>query len=735
MSEKIDPVQTAYRQFSLRDFYYVLFRHKGMMLLFFIVVIATVTLGIMLSPAIYRSEAQLLIRLGRESVTLDPTATTGQIIPVSESRERQINTELALLGSREIIECAVEAIDPEVLLHEEHPMKVSGQPLPRKTKDFLGTVSEKLRGLLRHPKRASLDHSAEAVKLVMANFDIENQSNGSTIDLAYESQNPTLAQKILTQLIESYLEKHIAVHRTPGSFEFFTRQSKHLRSRLEELESELQTLRVKTKISSLEQQQKVLLDRISVLQQDVDTTDTALASSQAKVRMLREILGDLPEKVVTGKTVGFPNYAADEMRARLYELQLREQELVSKFSLENRYIQDIRRQIAAAKTLLAQEEPERTQSTEALNEIYQQVRSALLTEEASLASLEAQAEVLKECLAAAEEKLRILSDAGDRIKALTREIEIQEANYRKYSDNLEQARIDDALETGKISNVSIVQAATLPVDPVRPRRLLNILLGLLVGIFGAIGLAFVLEYLDHSIRRPEDVEARLRLPLLTCIPFFRIGNEMDYVAGVEALAAHVRSHSENSQKLHVVAMTGAHSDDGVSTIAGALAVSLAKGNKRPVLLVDANIGQPVQHQQFDTKLSPGLSEALSNGRRSARVRRLGRNFHVLHILTAGKTGRKSTDLLNPDSLRQLLALLQDKYQFVVIDLPAVNEASSVAQLASVCDGVTLVVQAERSRWEVVDSAKELLLQANANILGVILNKRRFYIPNWVYRTL
>jgi len=75
------------------------------------------------------------------------------------------------------------------------------------------------------------------------------------------------------------------------------------------------------------------------------------------------------------------------------------------------------------------------------------------------------------------------------------------------------------------------------------------------------------------------------------------------------------------------------------------------------------------------------------------------------------------------------------HRFVVVDLPAVSEASWAARLAHLCDGVVLVVGAERSRWEAVNRAKEQLVNSNANVLGVVLNKRRFHIPEWLYRTL
>jgi uncharacterized protein involved in exopolysaccharide biosynthesis len=104
---------------------------------------------------------------------------------------------------------------------------------------------------------------------------------------------------------------------------------------------------------------------------------------------------------------------------------------------------------------------------------------------------------------------------------LQRELSLQEKNYRKYSENREQARIDQALEMKKISNISLIQQATAFMKPVKPRKVLNLALGFFLGLVGGLGLAFFSEYLDHSIRRPEDVEEKLQLQVFASIPYLK----------------------------------------------------------------------------------------------------------------------------------------------------------------------------------------------------------------------
>jgi uncharacterized protein involved in exopolysaccharide biosynthesis len=156
-----------------------------------------------------------------------------------------------------------------------------------------------------------------------------------------------------------------------------------------------------------------------------------------------------------------------------------------------------------------------------LNEAHKQVELALLAERANLSSLRAKAREQRTQFASAKNDLKAINDSEVSFLQVQREIGIQEATYKKYFDKLEQARIDHAMEMVKISNISVVQPATYPVKPVRPKKVLNLALGLFLGIFGGIGLAFFSEYMDHTFKKPKDIEERLKLPTLAAIPCSR----------------------------------------------------------------------------------------------------------------------------------------------------------------------------------------------------------------------
>jgi len=505
------------KESSLRDAYYVLFRHKKRVVIFFFVVIITVTLGTFLAPEIYQSEAKLLVKLGRESVTLDPTATTGQVISIAQSREEEINSEIEILKSRELAEKIVDRIGVEAILNRPDEIILGDTSTTGVARDAMRKTRQRFRDLASKPGLLlaqiditdTLKKYDKATLRLMKNLKIDIQKRSNIISISYEAQSSKLAYSVVSELIDSFLEKHVEVHYAKGSYIFFTEQTDKLRTELAETEESLVNLKNETGIASLDEQRTIILTRLGDLKREIDQNNSALVAARAKVQALEKITSDLPEMVEREKISG-----NEYMRADLYRLQLEEQDLLSKYSEENTNVKEIRRQIAEAKILLNLD----PQITEGINTTYQQLQLDLLTEQSNLASLQSRAIELKNLQGDAKAELNQLNDNEAKIVQLERERDIRETNYRKYSDNLEQARIDEALQDQKLSNISIIQSATFPMKPIRPNKLLNIALGLFLAFFGSIGLAFFSEYLDHTIKTQEDVEERLHLRTLVTIP-------------------------------------------------------------------------------------------------------------------------------------------------------------------------------------------------------------------------
>ncbi|MHC4168107.1 MAG: GumC family protein, partial [Planctomycetota bacterium] len=496
---KLVPEETA-REQSLRDLFYIGFRHKGKMLAWFLTVMAGVTAFTFLTPDTYCSTAKLLLRLGRESVTLDPTATTGPVISVSQSRANEIQAELEILQSQELIERLVSALGPEVIC-ERTAIKEAAL-------EWLGL-------------KAPAANRGSAIQVVMDNLETSARSN--IIRLSYKAGSPQSAQKVLAQLIELYLEMHIAVHQTHGAYEFFVQQSEELRRKLSQYEKDLQRLKDESGFSSLDEQLKLLLGQISATGEEIGRTSAEVKSSRAKVKRLEQIMTDLPAQVVISETTGLPSTAAEAMRQEMFNLRLEESKIQKNYRDDSRMVESIHEQISEAQAMLDKEKRTHTQVTQGPNATYQQLQLALLNEQTALADHQAKLEAQQQQLAEAKARLKTLNETEVTIRNLMREISVHETNYLRYSDNIEQARIEQAMEQQQIANINVVQGATLPVRRLRPRKLFNLIVGLFMATFGALTIALLSQYFDHTIQTPEQVEECLQLRTLACIPRRRLG--------------------------------------------------------------------------------------------------------------------------------------------------------------------------------------------------------------------
>ncbi len=740
------PAEEPRTEMPLRRFYQVVFRHKGKMAAFFVLTVAVVMAVAVLTPPSYRSEAKLLVQVGRESVTLDPTVAIGErTLDPRTTWENEINSELEIVRSNELVREVVVALGPEVVLGR------GGPPGQAREKGwfarFLEASQERVRALLPATD-APLSVEDRAVLLLSSKLDIRLVLDSSVIKIGYEAPRRELAQRVVATLIEHYLEKHLDVHATRGSLEFFSEETRRLYAELSAREDELRALESAGGISSIEDERRALIGRVAALEQDLDLTLAAVDSSAARVGTLEQALAkeEFQERIVTQETVSPVTTTRDLLRQQLNALLLEEQSLLQSYEADTPPVRSVRERIALANELLKAEVPAIAQTTRGMNPSRQSVLVALTTETSNLSSLQAKRDVLGPQLAALRARLARVDDLDLEIKRKRREIGALEEQHRRHSSSLEQVRIDQALQLEKITNVSVLQPATLPLRSTTLGRTVSALLGLVLGLAGALALAFVADFLDQSLRSPEDVRRRLGLATLAAVPRARSLRRRRRIAlrqlrafsQLEDRIAHVAKPESN-----VLAVTSAHRGEGVSTVSANLASALAARGEGAVLLVDASLYAPSVHRTFSAEISPGLGEKLfadaTNGTRESAVPNL-RILTVGDLSKAGpRKGRYGRESSTFDRLaRDLDELLQDwrqDYRYVILDLPALEEDSQVPHVAAHCDGTLLVVAAGKGRWQVLQHAREELDACRVGLLGVVLNKRRYPIPGWLYRTL
>ncbi|MBW3540801.1 MAG: hypothetical protein KY476_11060 [Planctomycetes bacterium] len=461
----------------------VVHRHRRRAGLFFVAVMVLVGGWLVVVPRSYESQAKLFVRVGRESVTLDPTATTGQVIPVYDSREVEINSVLDLLASRRILERVVEDVGAQVVLTD--------RGLPSGGVPAAGNAPA-------HPALIE-----QAIRRLEKQFTTEHTKKSTVITLSCRAGSPELSQRLLDSFLAAFHTQYAEAHRTSGSYQFFVEQEGLLKRRLVDATGQLSGAKNDLGVVSIEDQRKTLQEQMTALAAERRTAETSLATSEATVAELSRQLESLPEQIAFQEVSGFPNGAEGLTQRQFYELQIRERELREKYTEHHPLVRAVREQIDQARAILDSDAPTVTQRTQAANPARQQVLLTLLGERSQAASLRAKVAALAEQHLAQVERLRALNDGEGRIAQLEQEVSLLKASHASYAEKLEQARIDKRLAEERISNVNIVQPPTFVAKPVFPRFRLMAALGLIVALLGAVGVAFACEHLPRALQRPE----------------------------------------------------------------------------------------------------------------------------------------------------------------------------------------------------------------------------------------
>lgn len=364
----------------------------------------------------------------------------------------------------------------------------------------------------------------------------------------------------------------------------------------------------------------------------------------------------------------------------------------------------------------------------------------------SLNNLKTQIDELSAAIAETQKNLEALArDTTPQGQAERTRLETMLAGYRNtYAalvQSYEQMRLTATQST---DTVMLFEPAQVPREPVRPRKLTNTALAGALGVMLAIGAAFVIEYLDDTLKSPDDVNRTLGLPTLSTIGRLKEGeselvltaNPLSPVSeAFRVLRTNIR-YSSVDRPLRVLLVTSSGPIEGKSIVAANLATALAQAGLR-IALVDADLRRPRQHHLFGLHPREGLVGALLAGSTDGRLQPTG--VEGLSLLPAGEKPPNPVELLGSRRMRELREELCAAFDAVVVDSPPVLIGADAAVLAQIADGVLLVVDAGVTRRDAARQTVESLQQVGAHLLGVVLNRvptRRsgyyYYYPYYHY---
>jgi len=587
--------QLPHRAFP-RDFLYILFKRKLQILIFFFATICMVTIGTFLMQPTYKATSQIQLKIGRENQTV-PTVTSSSNNPViTLNREKQLNSGIEILKSPSLVLEVVKALGPGTI----YP-----------------NLGEQPKGALANQKPESATQTSpaqEAVLKLVKDLEVEAVKKSNVIKISYKNKDPQVAASVLNSLVSLFLDRQSVVGKNPGISAFFEEQSRILKNQLSGSEKRLEVFRKTHDLSSLEEQRNLLFEEFSKRHTDLNQTESQIVETRSRLEQLRLQLAKVPRNVPLSETIDHNPLIINSLQASLVELELKQEELLDKYTEQSRVVQNVKDEIAMVhkkldtqkerrygksssgvnttyqrllgqlraqlgkvprtipadeevdrspdlinslqerlvelalkekelvnkyteqsrllqnvkgeiamvrRNLDAQEEKRYGKSGSEVNTTYQRIEGEVFKNEAELMVLIAKQKTLNEQLAPYQDQIDKISRIEMDLNQLEQEVEIERQNYRLHLTEFDESRSSNAMDSEKIANASLLESAQTPLKPVSPNKLRNLMLGLLLGAFGGLGLAFFMEYLDDRLERPEQVENALKLPVLASIPKFK----------------------------------------------------------------------------------------------------------------------------------------------------------------------------------------------------------------------
>jgi succinoglycan biosynthesis transport protein ExoP len=293
--------------------------------------------------------------------------------------------------------------------------------------------------------------------------------------------------------------------------------------------------------------------------------------------------------------------------------------------------------------------------------------------------------------------------------------------HQLLATKIEAERLDS--EIPKTQMVEIVRRAEPGKDPVRPNKTLNIVLGVVVGLVVGIGLAFFIEYLDTSVKTIDEVERAFQAPVLGVIPqnvgyLLEEGPDSQHAEAYRVLRTHFL-FSRKDDKLNSIVIISAGMGEGKSTTALNLATVFAQAGQR-VVIVDSDLRRPTLHKILRVSNNVGLTNYLLKQNTLEEVIQTT-SVPMLDFMASGKLPSSSMSILNSPQMKDLIADLKQRYDFVFFDSPPILGVSDAAVLASEVDLAIQVIQYRRYPQPMNIRAKQLIEKAGGDLVGIVLN--------------
>lgn len=652
---------------NLRHYWHVILERRWLVIATFVSVFVLCLVYLYKAPKIYQATTR--IQIDRESSTFNL-----QDLVVSGGADTDyLQTQYKNLMSRSLIEAVIKK------------QKLNEDPRYAKELDIAEAVAD--------------DITVAPIRM------------SRLVDVRVEHTNPKKAADIANTLVEEFIEQNAVLKqkRTLDTLFFLKAQANSLEKDVQEAEEKLHNYRTQVKFVSLDERYNVIAEALSQAQ-------SRYTDAKARAENAETVIVELEQHVKDGKPIEtFPAVASDPVVKDLQrQLTTQENDLAV---LLKRY-KDKHPTIIAARSRIDETRKSLDRAVQNLVETLRaEARLTRVTEQTIGSNVKDWEERLTEWTKAKKDY----------------DILVRKADTSKTLFNLVLSKMKEVELLGKdrANNIRIVDPASVPVKPVKPRIVTTLLLGAFGGLAVALGLALFVNYLDDSIKTQDDVETYLHLPFLGYVPNIKSNSVVE-----RDLQSHLHPQSNASEsfrtvraaialgskagKMRVLTVTSTIPSEGKSLVASNLAIVTAQTGLK-TLLIDSDMRRPSVHKAFQLHSPVGLAAYLMEKTQSIDELIHTTDIPNLDVVCCGATPSQPSELLGSRRMMQFMQEVSKRYDRIIMDCPPISAVSDPLVLSAMADGVVYVTKFNKIRREHARKSIQRLLDAGIHICGVVLN--------------
>ena len=758
---------------NIRQYINVVYKRLPIIIAIAAIVTAAAAFYSFRQPSIYAASAELLI----EPRKAPATAKDAININVGGDETTYYNTQLQLLQNPDLMKKVVIALgfqrEPNLLGDDKKGFVATirsmfgGEPRPTAPVGSMPVLAETKNGEDTQKVQLSPEENERAERYASAfsgGLRVDQTERTSLFTIRVQHTNPVLAAKVADKVAEVFIDEDQKreLEGTQAAYDELTKSIEDLKVTIASQENKLTDYMRSSNLPLQEKGSELSASRLQTLsEQWLTAADERRkiearynGALQANSRGEGKNIPDLYDNKLYQDTVRLNTERKAKLQDRIRDIekQIKDSEteraeLLVKYTPEYFKVKQIDERIA---TLLKTKEDTERDVSQIIDRDQKKIEKDAVG--GALVSLKSQLDAAlrreNQLLNAYEQeaaRANIQGQATTTLTTLKRELETNRGLLDTYTQRQKEQEL--ALASGKPNNIKISNHAITPGAPVGPQRARNILVALLISLAAGIGLAFLLDYLDDSVRTSDDISRHLGLPTLAMIPHYsggekrrlglpqRTSTAANGNVGTALIALeerhspmaeayrHLRTSllfSSAGKPPQTILVTSSQPSEGKTTTAINTAITLAQSDA-DVVIIDCDLRRPRLHSHFSLSNSHGLTNYLSGEKSTENLIKALPDLPRLKIITSGPIPPNPAELLSSNEMRNLLQFLRGRFKHIIIDSPPAISFTDASILSTQVDGVVLVAMADKSSMHLMRQFRSRISAIGARIYGVVLN--------------